>query len=120
MSNFNTWSHSNSAASMPYLIPSDEAGWENTLLNYPYRVSSPTMDTGGVGGAFECLTWDGDFVWGYTISNSDNQHHHDVEPLPNGNLLLLAWERKTATEAYAAGRINIDNPFNALRKINFK
>ena len=27
-----SWEHSNGAASMPYLIPGDESGFENTLL----------------------------------------------------------------------------------------
>ena len=40
--NVNTWSHSNGPASMPYLIPGEEPGWENTLLVYPYRVNNPT------------------------------------------------------------------------------
>ena len=114
LDNIQTWSHSNGPASMPYLIPGDEPGLENTLLIYPYRVSNPTMDTGGVGGAFECLTWDGDFVWGYTISNSDYQHHHDVEPLPNGNVLMIAWENKTASEWQAAGRSSVNNPLNTM------
>ena len=30
-----SWQHSNGPASMPYLIPGDEPGWENTLLIYP-------------------------------------------------------------------------------------
>jgi hypothetical protein len=30
--------------------------------------------------------------------------HHDIRPLPNGNLLAIAWEQKTAEEARAAGR----------------
>ena len=59
----NTWLHDCGAASMPYLIAGDEPGWENTLLVYPYRVNNPTMDTGGVGGAFEVLTWEGNRVW---------------------------------------------------------
>jgi len=115
LNNIQTWSHSNGAASMPYLIQGDEPGWENTLLVYPYRVNNPTMDTGGVGGAFECLTWDGDFVWGYELSNTNYQHHHDVEPLPNGNILMIAWEKKTSTEAYAAGRTSLNsNPLNQM------
>lgn len=114
LTNIQTWSHSNGPASMPYLIFGDESGWENTLLIYPYRVNNPTMESGGVGGAFECLTWDGDFVWGYVLSNSNYQHHHDVEPLPNGNVLMIAWEKKTATEAYAAGRTTINNPLNQM------
>ena len=109
-----SWGHSNGPASMPYLIPGDEPGWENTLLIYPYRVNSPTMESGGVGGAVQCLTWEGELVWEYILSNSDYQHHHDVEPLPNGNVLLIAWEKKTSTEAYAAGRQSIDNPLNQM------
>jgi len=61
LNNIQTWSHSNGAASMPYLIPGDEPGWENTLLIYPYRVNNPTMESGGVGGAFESLTWMGKY-----------------------------------------------------------
>ena len=100
---------------MPYLIAGDEPGWENTLLIYPYRVNNPTMQAGGVGGAFEVLTWDGDLVWEYELSNTDYQHHHDIEPLPNGNILMIAWERKTAEEAYAAGRTSLnDNPLNEM------
>ena len=115
LNNIQTWNHSRSPASMPYLIAGDEPGWENTLLIYPYRVNNPTMQAGGVGGAFEVLTWDGDLVWEYELSNTDYQHHHDIEPLPNGNILMIAWERKTAEEAYAAGRTSLnDNPLNEM------
>ena len=114
LSDFNTWSHSNSPASMPYLIAGDEAGWENTLLIYPYRVNNPTMESGGVGGGVQCLTWDGNLIWSHTISNTNYQHHHDVEPLPNGNVLMIAWEKKTSTEAYAAGRQTINNSLNQM------
>ena len=114
LSDFKTWSHSNSAASMPYLIAGDETGWENTLLIYPYRVNNPTMESGGVGGGVQCLTWNGDVVWNYTISNTNYQHHHDVEPLPNGNILMIAWEKKTSTQAYSAGRQTINNSLNQM------
>ena len=66
-----SWNHSNGPASMPYLISGDEPGFENTLLIYPYRVNNPSMQAGGVGGAFEVLTWNGDLVWGYELSNDD-------------------------------------------------
>ena len=115
LNNIQTWSHGNGAASMPYLIPGDEPGWENTHLLYPYRVNNPTMESGGVGGAFKVLTWDGALVWEYELSNTDYQHHHDVEPLPNGNVLMILWEKKTATEAYAAGRTSLNNnPLNQM------
>ena len=109
-----SWQHSNGPASMPYLVSGDEPGWENTLLIYPYRVDNPTMESGGVGGAVQCLTFEGELVWEYELSNSDFQHHHDVEPLPNGNVLLIAWEKKTASEGYAMGREVINNPLNQM------
>ena len=112
--NVQTWSHSNGPASMPYLITGEEPGWGNTFLIYPYRVNNPTMESGGVGGGVHCLTWDGNLIWSHIISNDEYQHHHDVEPLPNGNVLMIAWERKTANEAYAAGRTTIDNPLNQM------
>ena len=113
--NIQTWSHSNGPASMPYLISGVELGFENTMLIYPYRVDNPTMESGGVGGGVQCLTWDGELVWDYVLSNSDYQHHHDVEPLPNGNVLMIAWEKKTSSEAYAAGRTSLNN--NALNQM---
>jgi len=109
-----SWQHSNGPASMPYLVSGDEPGWENTLLIYPYRVDNPTMESGGVGGAVQCLTFEGELVWEYVLSNSNFQHHHDVEPLPNGNVLLIAWEKKSAAEGYAMGREVINNPLNQM------
>ena len=44
-STFNSWNHSNGPASMPYLHPGDEPGFENTLLYYPCRVNNPTMES---------------------------------------------------------------------------
>ena len=40
-------------------------------------------------------------VWDFFFSNSDHQQHHDIEPMPGGNVLLIAWERKTQAEAEA-------------------
>ena len=37
--------------------------------------------------------------------NSETYHqHHDIEPLPNGNILILGWELKTGEEAISKGR----------------
>ena len=40
----------------------------------------------------------------FTYYTSDYLSHHDIEPLPNGNVLMIAWEYKTRNEAIAAGR----------------
>ena len=108
------WLHENSPASMPYLIPGEQSGLNNTFLLYPYRVNNPSMENGGVGGAVQCLNWEGEILWEFILSNDDFQHHHDIEPLPNGNILLIAWNKKTAEEAYSMGREEIDNPLNQI------
>ena len=113
-SDFHSWRHVKAPASMPYLIPGDEMGWENTMLLYPYRVDNPTMLSGGVGGGLLCLSWDNEIIWSYELSNYNFQHHHDIEPLPNGNVLILAWERKILSEALLAGRSSIDNPLSEM------
>lgn len=103
----NSWGHPSGAASMPYLL-------EDSTLLYPYRVSNPSMNSGGVGGGVSKYSWDGELLWYYEMSNSTYQHHHDVEPLPNGNILAIVWEKKTAEEAYAMGRSSIDNSLNEM------
>ncbi len=45
--------------------------------------------------------WDGSLVWDFDYLYLG---HHDIEVLPNGNVLLLAFEYKTAAEAIAEGR----------------
>ena len=102
-----TWSFTNGAASMPYLMP-------DSSIIYPYRVSSPTMNSGGVGGGIAQIDWNGNVLWNYVVSNSTYQHHHDVEPLPNGNILIIAWENFTWSEAQDMGRTSIDNPLNQM------
>ena len=101
------WTHPRGAASMPYLLP------DSTLL-YPYRVQNPSMSAGGVGGGISKYLWNGQLLWNYEIANETYQLHHDIEPLPNGNILVLAWERKTANEAFGIGRQTIDNPLNEM------
>jgi hypothetical protein len=58
----------------------------------------------GEGGVIQEFSWDGDVVWEYTYSTADVIAHHDIEPLPNGNVLILAWELVDAESAIAAGR----------------
>ena len=109
-----TWSHSTGPASMPYLIPGDEPGFENTLLYYPCTVNNPTMENGGVGGQVEIYDWDGNLLWEYILSDNDYQHHHDIEPLPNGNFLVIAWERAYSSEWSSLGRTSVNNSLNQM------
>ncbi|MCH8816071.1 MAG: aryl-sulfate sulfotransferase, partial [Chloroflexi bacterium] len=66
--------------------------------------ANPVFLGGGVTGRVEVIAWDGTVVWEFEYSDDTHSLHHDVERLPNGNVLMIAWERKTAAEAIAAGR----------------
>ena len=57
-----------------------------------------------VGGRIQEFAWDGEVVWDFKFYNAKQLPHHDMTRLPNGNVLLIVWDRKTAEEAIAAGR----------------
>jgi len=59
---------------------------------------------GGVAGRVEIFNWEGTLVWEFNYSNDQYCLHHDIEVLPNGNILMIAWEFKTIEEAIVVGR----------------
>ncbi|MFM7016524.1 MAG: aryl-sulfate sulfotransferase [Bacteroidota bacterium] len=109
MSSFNT-----------YLI--DRCGKQVKTWTSPYRpgLSSYLMDdgslirtgnamnnyfnAGGRGGAIQKYDWNGNLLWTFGYSDSVNCPHHDICALPNGNILLIAWQVKSSTVAIANGR----------------
>jgi hypothetical protein len=68
------------------------------------RNNNPFASQGGVAGRVERFDWNGNLAWSYEHLSSDYSTHHDVEMMPNGNVLLIAWERKSMAEVVAAGR----------------
>jgi hypothetical protein len=59
---------------------------------------------GGSAGRMQELTWDGEVLWDFKMHNPKQLQHHDAIKLPNGNVLMVVWEKKTAEDAIAAGR----------------
>ena len=105
----NSWTHDYRVhpASMAYLL-------QDSTIFYPSKVQNPTMESGGVGGAIQHLDWNNNVLWEHIISNYYYQHHHDIEPLPNGNILVLAWERKSLQESLEMGRQTIESPIQQM------
>ncbi len=67
--------------------------------------SNPTFEAGGgAGGIVQIIDWNWTVIWNFEYSSSQHLSHHDVEVLPNGNVLVIAWEYKTGEAAIAAGR----------------
>jgi len=92
------WSHECSVASTPYLLP------DSTLLR-PCKLTPPLFDVGGAGGLIQLISWESELIWEYQLMNVDESQHHDIEYLPNGNILLISWERKSQADALLAGKL---------------
>lgn len=95
---YKTWTFGSSAKTgfSNYLLPGD------TLLR-PVARSGNSLHGGGLTGEVQKVTWDGTVVWDYTYSSSSYCLHHDVCPMPNGNVLLTCYEVKSSTDASNAG-----------------
>jgi hypothetical protein len=96
----NSWGSAYRPAMMGYLLDSGHLLRAARLTN----VSPNFSGVAGSGGLLEEHDWDGSLVWEFEYSGTDYLSHHDIEPLPNGNVLLIAWDYMTATEAIAAGK----------------
>ena len=57
----------------------------------------------GFTGLIEMFNWDGELVWEFEYSDNEKCLHNDIEPLPNGNILMTVWGYRTRDEAIAAG-----------------
>lgn len=94
-----TWSSSYQPGNAAYLLE------DGTLLRTGKVINAGRFSsTGGVGGVVEKIAWDSSVTWRYELADDDASLHHDVEVLPNGNILMIAWEYKSYDEAVAAGR----------------
>jgi len=59
---------------------------------------------GGQGGVVEIFNWEGDLIWQYFYDTPQYRQHHDIYPMPNGNVLVLAVKVMSNAEAIQAGR----------------
>ena len=77
---------------------------ENGNLVRASLVAASSFTAGGYQGRIEIFDWNDTRIWNYEYSTYDYCSHHDIQPLTNGNILIIAWERFTKNEAINAGR----------------
>ena len=77
---------------------------ENGNLLRAGRTASTDITFGGQGGVIELFGWDGNLIWQYFYDTPMMRQHHDVFPMPNGNILIIAATRMSNAEAIQAGR----------------
>ena len=66
-------------------------------------IASP-FQGGGAGGLLTEVDWFGVIQWEFLYSDDQVRQHHDLARLPNGNVLLIAWELISVADAVASGR----------------
>jgi len=66
--------------------------------------SSGLLSLAGAGDMVHLKDWDNNNLWQYAVSSTTERMHHDIKAMPNGNVLILAWQKKSGEEAIAAGR----------------
>lgn len=93
-----TWKSEFAPGASVYLLDN------GNLLRCARQPNARTFHGGGQGGRIQEFTWEGKLIWDWVIASGDRLQHHDIEPLPNGNVLLIVWERKTYKQAVEAGR----------------
>lgn len=64
----------------------------------------PVFHGGGAAGRIQHLDWNNRLLWDFEYATREYLHHHDFAVMPDGNVLLIAWEAKTMEEALQAGR----------------
>ncbi|MEP2278984.1 aryl-sulfate sulfotransferase [Maribacter sp.] len=66
-------------------------------------VETPDFSFGGFGGIIQLINPDSSVDWEFTYANEEHLIHHDVEMLPNGNVLAIVWDLKSTEELNTIG-----------------
>lgn len=95
---FKTWTFASTAKTgySSYLMPGG-------VLWRSVSNSGNVLNGGGMTGRVQKVDWSGTVLWDFTYSSSTYCLHHDICPLPNGNILLISYDVKTAADVAAAG-----------------
>jgi len=103
-----TWESNYTAGEVAYLLENGHLLRAGQLSRDERLFGCPQA-----GGRVQEFTWEGELVWDFKFHNEKQIPHHDLAKLPNGNVLLIVWEIKTAEETIAAGRSreSVDGPW---------
>lgn len=92
-----SWQSNHNPGKLAFLL-------ENGNLLRPAQIPNENFNGGGSAGKIELFNWNGNLLWSYVYSDNLKHSHHDVEMLPNGNILMIAWEYRSEEEAIENGR----------------
>lgn len=98
----NQWTSLNNEGKSVYLLEN------GNLLRAAVAPNPGNIVIPGIGGRIELFDWDGNLIWSFDYASTTAIQHHDIYPMPNGNILILAVSIISDTEAIQMGR----NPAN--------
>lgn len=81
------------------------------------------FSTGGTNGGIQIYDFNGNLEWHWLYSSNDYVLHHDLEILPNGNILAIVWDLISEEEAIENGRnpsLLFENKIHSCRIIELK
>ncbi len=95
---YHSWSFASTSKTgySSYLLPGG-----NIVRSISHQGNS--FNGGGMTGEVQIADYNGNVIWNYVCSSTTFCSHHDICPMPNGNVLLIVYESKTASEATQAG-----------------
>jgi len=76
---------------------------DGSLLRTNY-IENKNFVAGGSGGLIQKFDWADNVIWSYSISNENECLHHDIKPMPNGNILAICWDKISYYDALNQGR----------------
>jgi hypothetical protein len=74
------------------------------LLENGHLLSTIMALPGVNGGTVQEKDWENNVVWEYSFPPDGYRAHHDIEVLPDGNILFIAQETKNKVDSLMAGR----------------
>lgn len=102
--NFKVWTHAaaDKTCYSSYLAPG------GTLVRSIAKTGN-SFTGGPICGKIQKVNYAGTVIWDYVYSTTNEVSHHDHHVMPNGNVLLIVYERKSASQVTAAGgSLNIE------------
>ncbi|MCA8976585.1 MAG: aryl-sulfate sulfotransferase [Planctomycetes bacterium] len=85
-------------------IQSSHVAPDGTMLRGMFAPAAGAITAGGATGRIQRMAFDGTVLWDYYLDGPQLFAHHDVESMPNGNVLLIAWDQNPLSVAVANGR----------------
>jgi len=94
---YHTWNHGTKQTGYStYLLPGG-------ILVRTVKATGVSFTGGPICGEIQKVDYAGNVTWDYVYSTTNYCTHHDILPMPNGNVMVIAYERKTGAEVTAAG-----------------